>query len=436
MANIYLSAFTDEYNRDVDTQINLCKEQGLAYFEPRFLGEKNIADLTALEAKELKVKLGDIKVSSIGSPLGKINLADDFEAHLEKAKRVFDTANILDTENIRMFSFYLHQGKSREECREEVLDKLGRMLQVAKTFGVTLCHENEGEIYGESPEQCLDILQAFNGELKAVFDMGNFVLGKYLPYDSVIHKMDPRAKILAMLMVLVSIFLPAGYLGYAVLAAVIVSTVLMAKLSLKFVWKSMKPMLFMLAFLMVINIFAVKTGYVLIAFGSFEIYSDAVFNTLYIAVRLMLMIMVTTCLTATTKPLDLTLGIEDLLKPFKKIGVPAHEIAMMISIALRFIPTLIEETERIMKAQASRGVDLQEGKLNEKIMAVLSLIVPLFVSAFQRAEDLANAMEARGYAPGQRRTRYKQLKFCFRDVVLLAGSLLLVVVIALLAFVL
>ena len=145
--------------------------------------------------------------------------------------------------------------------------------------------------------------------------MGNFVLGKYLPYDSVIHKMDPRAKILAMLMVLVSIFLPAGYLGYAVLAAVIVSTVLMAKLSLKFVWKSMKPMLFMLAFLMVINIFAVKTGYVLIAFGSFEIYSDAVFNTLYIAVRLMLMIMVTTCLTATTKPLDLTLGIEDLLKP-------------------------------------------------------------------------------------------------------------------------
>ena len=266
--------------------------------------------------------------------------------------------------------------------------------------------------------------------------MGNFVLGKYLPYDSVIHKMDPRAKILAMLMVLISIFLPAGYLGYVVLAAIIVSTVLMAKLSLKFVWKSMKPMLFMLAFLMVINIFAVKTGYVLVTLGSFEIYSDAVFNTLYIAVRLMLMIMVTTCLTATTKPLDLTLGIEDLLKPFKKIGVPAHEIAMMISIALRFIPTLIEETERIMKAQASRGVDLQEGKLNEKIMAVLSLIVPLFVSAFQRAEDLANAMEARGYAPGQRRTRYKQLKFCFRDYVLLAGSLLLVVVIALMAFVL
>lgn len=266
--------------------------------------------------------------------------------------------------------------------------------------------------------------------------MGNFVLGKYLPYDSVIHKMDPRAKILAMLLVLISIFIPAGYLGYTVLGIVIVATVLMAKLSLKFVWKSMKPMLFMLCFLLVINVFAVKTGDILFTVGAFEIYSDAVFQTVYIAVRLMLMIMVTTCLTATTKPLDLTLGIEDLLKPFKKLGVPAHEIAMMISIALRFIPTLIEETERIMKAQASRGVDLQEGKLKEKIMAILSLIVPLFVSAFQRAEDLANAMEARGYAPGQRRTRYKQLKLHFRDYALMLCSAVLLVLICVIAFVL
>ena len=210
--------------------------------------------------------------------------------------------------------------------------------------------------------------------------MGNFVLGKYLPYDSVIHKMDPRAKIMAMLLVLISIFIPAGYLGYVVLGTVIVATVLMAKLSLKFVWISMKPMLFMLCFLLVINALTIKTGTALFTIGSFVIYEGALFQTVYIAVRLMLMIMVTTCLTATTKPLDLTLGIEDLLKPFKKIGVPAHEIAMMISIALRFIPTLIEETERIMKAQASRGVDLQEGKLKEKIMAILSLIVPLFVS--------------------------------------------------------
>jgi energy-coupling factor transport system permease protein len=160
--------------------------------------------------------------------------------------------------------------------------------------------------------------------------------------------------------------------------------------------------------------------------GSIVIWSDAVFNTLYIAVRLLLMIMITTCLTATTKPLDMTMGIEDLLKPFQKIHVPAHEIAMLISIALRFIPDLIDETMRIMKAQESRGVDLEEGKMMERITAILSLIVPLFVSAFQRAEDLANAMEVRGYAPGQPRTRYKQLKMESRDYVLLicAGLIL------------
>ena len=124
----------------------------------------------------------------------------------------------------------------------------------------------------------------------------------------------------------------------------------------------------------------------------------------------MLMVIITTVLTATTKPLDLTLGIEKLLKPFEKVGVPAHIIAMMISIALRFIPTLIEETQRIMNAQASRGVDLENGSIKEKIMAILSLIVPLFVSAFDRADQLANAMEARGYDPSRKRTRYKVLK--------------------------
>ena len=188
----------------------------------------------------------------------------------------------------------------------------------------------------------------------------------------------------------------------------------------------MKPMLYMLVFLLIINVLVVKTGKVWLTLGSFKVYSDAVTQTLYIAVRLLLMIMITTCLTATTKPLDMTLGIEDLLKPLIRIHVPAHEIAMLISIALRFIPDLIDETNRIMKAQESRGVDMKEGKLKEKIVAILSLIVPLFVSAFQRAEDLANAMEARGYAPGEPRTRYKVLKMQGRDwlALLLSAALL------------
>ena len=222
--------------------------------------------------------------------------------------------------------------------------------------------------------------------------MNNIALGKYLPLDSIIHHMDPRAKIGAMLIMMIAIFIPAGYAGYGVIAAAVIGTALLARLKLSFLWRAMKPMLFMLTFLLIINLLVIRDGDVLFTIFGFSVYTGAIAQTLYIVIRLALMIMITTILTATTKPLELTLGIEDLLKPFQVIHVPAHEIAMMISIALRFIPTLIEETQRIMKAQASRGVDMEEGSLMEKVKAILSLIVPLFVSAFQRAEDLAYAM--------------------------------------------
>ena len=257
--------------------------------------------------------------------------------------------------------------------------------------------------------------------------MNNIALGRYLPLTSIIHNMDPRAKIGAMLLMMVAIFIPAGYTGYIIIGIAVVLTALLAKLKLSFLWRAMKPMLFMLSFLLIINLLVVRSGDVLITIGSWNIYTDALTQTLYIVIRLALMIMITTILTATTKPLELTLGIEDLLKPFKVIGVPAHDIAMMISIALRFIPTLIEETQRILKAQASRGVDMENGKLMEKVKAILSLIVPLFVSAFQRAEELAYAMEARGYIPSRPRTRYKQLKMHGKDVALLLLSVLILV---------
>lgn len=255
--------------------------------------------------------------------------------------------------------------------------------------------------------------------------MNNIALGRYLPLDSIIHKMDPRAKIMAMLVVMVAIFIQAGYIGYAVLGVSVILTAVLAKLKMSFLWRSMKPMLFMLSFLLIINLIVVKDGDVFFTLFGWDLYTGALSQTLYIVIRLALMIMITTILTATTKPLELTLGIEDLLKPFKVIHVPAHEIAMMISIALRFIPTLIEETQRIMKAQASRGVDMEDGSLMEKVKAILSLIVPLFVSAFQRAEDLAYAMEARGYIPNRPRTRYKQLKMKTRDGILLILSIVL-----------
>jgi len=248
--------------------------------------------------------------------------------------------------------------------------------------------------------------------------MDNIVLGRYLPVDSFMHRRDPRIKILVMILLLVAVLIPAGFIGYGIVAVFLIVAVVLSKLSMGFIWKAMKPMLFMLFFLLVINIFVIRTGTLWFEWGFLKIYSDAIIQTLYITVRLMLMIVTTTILTSTTKPLDLTLGIEDLLAPFKVIKMPAHEIAMILSIALRFIPDLIEETNRIMKAQASRGVDLQEGTIKEKIMAVLSLIVPLFVASFQRAEDLANAMEARSYVPDAKRTRYKQLHMKFIDIAL------------------
>ena len=257
--------------------------------------------------------------------------------------------------------------------------------------------------------------------------MNNIALGRYLPLNSIVHRMDPRAKIGAMLLVMIAIFIPAGYSGYALLGVIVCAVALLARLQFSFIWRAMRPMLFMLVFLLVINLLVIHDGHVLLSIGSFHIYSGAVSQTLYIVIRLALMVTITTILTATTKPLDLTLGIEDLLKPFQKIGLPAHEIAMMISIALRFIPTLIEETQRIMKAQASRGVDLENGTIKEKISAILSLLVPLLVSAWDRAVQLADAMEARGYVPGKQRTRYKKLKMQSCDFALLFGGLLLLV---------
>ena len=259
--------------------------------------------------------------------------------------------------------------------------------------------------------------------------MNNIALGRYLPLNSIIHNMDPRYKLMSMLILMVTIFLPSGYIGYVIIGAFVLLALLLAKLNFTMIFKAMKPMLFMLVFLTFVNALVLRTGYVLIDVFGFKIYSDAIFRTLYITVRLLLMIMVTTILTASTKPLDLTLAIEDLLSPFKRFGFPAHEIAMMISIALRFIPTLIDETNRIMKAQASRGVDLKEGSFKEKIVAILSLIVPLFVSSFQRAEELADAMEARGYVPSATRTRYKQLVHGLKDFIMLGSVIILLGVI-------
>ena len=241
--------------------------------------------------------------------------------------------------------------------------------------------------------------------------MNDLVFGKYIPIDSVIHRLDPRAKLIALFMMIVAVFVPKSWYAFGMIAIILFIALLLAKIGIKMIVKSFKPMLVMVIFLLIINCLTIKTGDILFRIGSFEIYHDAVFNTLFVIVRLMLMIAVSTLLTATTKPLDLTLAIEWILKPFELLHLPTHEIAMMVSIALRFIPTIIEETMRIMNAQKSRGVDFENGGLSAKAVAILSLIVPLFSVAFERAYELADAMEARGFTPGAKRTRYHVLKF-------------------------
>lgn len=193
MGRVILSAFADEFSSDIDTQIKMLSENGIGYIEPRFIGEKNISELSEAEAKELKSKLNfaNIGVYSLGSPLGKIKLSDNFDVHLELSKRVFENAAILDAKRVRMFSFYMRSGETRAEARGEVIEKLGKMIELAASFGITLCHENEGGIYGESPEECYDLLLAFGGKLKAVFDMGNFVLRGYKPYPDAYQLLSP-----------------------------------------------------------------------------------------------------------------------------------------------------------------------------------------------------------------------------------------------------
>ena len=246
--------------------------------------------------------------------------------------------------------------------------------------------------------------------------MNNITLGKYLPLDSPIHRLDPRAKIIAMFVLMICIFIPTGFWGYGVISLVLLAVLYLSKLKFSYVLKAFKPMIFMMIFLLVINILVVRTGEPLVSMGKFTIYRDAITQTAYFVLRLLLMLGITTILSATTKPLDMTMGLEDLMAPLQKLKFPTHDIAMMISLALRFIPQLLEEAERIMKAQASRGVDMENGSLKEKLSAILSLIVPLFVSCFQKADDLADAMEARGYVVGAKRVRYRQLKMRGADI--------------------
>ena len=234
----------------------------------------------------------------------------------------------------------------------------------------------------------------------------NITLGKYIPNDTFFHRLDPRCKIILLFSFMITIFIQLGIVGYIVLGLVTLVCFILSKIKIITIIKSLKPMWFMVVFIFIVNLLVVKDG------------TPAVFSTLRVAYRLILLISTSTIFTATTKPLDITIAIEDLFGFLKKV-VNVHILSMVISIALRFIPTILDETYRIMRAQASRGVDFVHGKLKEKAVAITSLIIPLFISAFSRSADLADAMEARSYNPYAKRTRYRKLKWHFKDTIML-----------------
>ncbi len=233
--------------------------------------------------------------------------------------------------------------------------------------------------------------------------------GQYFPADSILHRLDPRVKLVVSMAFLVLLFVVQSVWAYIAIGAFIALAVLCSKLPATLLFKNLKPLWFILVFMFIMNIFFNTTGDVLVEFWIIKITYNGVFKAIQLMVRLVMLIFMTGLLTLTTSPISLTAAIESLFSPLKKIKFPAHELAMMMTIALRFIPILMEETDKIMKAQVARGADFDTGGIMQKAKSMIPILIPLFVSAFRRADDLAMAMTARCYNGGDNRTRMNPL---------------------------
>ena len=257
----------------------------------------------------------------------------------------------------------------------------------------------------------------------------DITLGQFFPGKSCVHRLDPRVKLVLMVAYIVLVFLVGGFAGYGVLAAFIVLVAALSKIRPKFLLRSIKPVLIIVIMTFVLNVLFTRGEEPLVEWGFIKIYAEGIRFAAMMALRLVFLLVGTSLLTLTTSPMALTDALERLLKPLKAIKFPVHEMAMMMTIALRFIPTLLEETDKILKAQTARGADFDSGNLLAKAKAMVPLLVPLFVSAFRRADELAMAMEARCYHGGNHRTRMKQLHVTGIDYVamlVMAGTFALV----------
>ena len=259
--------------------------------------------------------------------------------------------------------------------------------------------------------------------------LNDITLGQYFPGRSPIHLLDPRTKILSVILYIAIIFLAEDYLAYAILTAFATAAVAVSGIPLKMIVRSIKPLWIIILLTLAIHIFSTP-GTVLFNLGPLLVTKEGIRMGTFMSLRLVLLIAVSSLLTFTTSPIALTDGIERLLNPFRRLGVPAHELAMMMTIALRFIPTLLEEADRIMKAQMARGADFASGNILKRAKSMVPLLVPLFISAFRRADELAVAMEARCYRGGEKRTRMKELKMGVPDGI---AALILLVLLAVIA---
>jgi energy-coupling factor transport system permease protein len=246
----------------------------------------------------------------------------------------------------------------------------------------------------------------------------NISIGQYVPGESIFHRSDPRTKLTMTFAYMVIVLLINNFVGYAIAMFFLILAIVSSRVGIRMVLRSLRPIVFLIIFTVILNIFLYQGETLLLSIGFIDIYKEGILFSIQMILRILLLVAGASLLTYTTTSIMLTDGLEKIMSPLSVIGFPAHDIAMMISIALRFIPTFAEETERIMRAQASRGADFDSKKLREKIRSFIPVLVPLFIGAFRRATDLATAMEARCYRGGKNRTRYRVLQFSKADIVL------------------
>jgi len=259
----------------------------------------------------------------------------------------------------------------------------------------------------------------------------DITLGQFFPGDTVVHRLDPRTKLILVIVYIVTLFSAKWFLTYGLVLVALTGIILASKIQPKTILKSLKPLLFIIVLTGILNLFYTQ-GEVLVTFWIFSITKEGIFSAIFMVLRISMLIAGTFMLTYTTSPIALTDGLELLLNPLKKVKVPVHELSMMMCIALRFIPTLIEETDKIMSAQKARGADFETGSLLSRAKALIPILVPLFISSFRRADELAVAMECRCYHGGEGRTRMKQLQYAGRDYVALCGGLVIMAAVILL----